>query len=191
MADQKQLENRAGHKCELCESTDLLASVSLNDENNSDKSLDSAVCVCHHCKAQIESNEYIDLNHWRCLNNSMWSEHSSVKVLSYRILHALSAESWASELLEQIYLTDEELVWAKEGITEKANSVIIKDSNGALLSAGDSVTLIKDLVVKGANFTAKRGTMVRNISLTDDPKYIEGKINGSHIVIVANFVKKQ
>jgi protein PhnA len=187
MTDQVQLENRAGHKCELCESTDILSSVALKD----DKSIDSAVCVCNHCKTQVEASEYTDLNHWRCLNNSMWSEHSAVKVLSYRILNALKAESWASDLLEQIYLEEDDLNWAKEGIVENTSSVIIKDSNGAVLSEGDSVTLIKDLVVKGANFTAKRGTMVRNISLTDDPKYIEGKVNGSHIVIIADFVKKQ
>jgi protein PhnA len=187
MADQVQLENRAGHKCELCESTDILSSVSLKD----DKKLESAVCVCGYCKTQVKSADYSDLNHWRCLNNSMWSEHSSVKVLSYRILNALKGESWASDLLEQIYLDEEEMIWAKEGIAESSSSVIIKDSNGAVLSEGDSVTLIKDLVVKGANFTAKRGTMVRNISLTDDPKYIEGKVNGTHIVIIAEFVKKQ
>ncbi|MDD4885088.1 PhnA domain-containing protein, partial [Sulfuricurvum sp.] len=52
------------------------------------------------------------------------------------------------------------------------------------------VTLIKDLEVKGAGFTAKRGTIVKNIRLTDDPKYIEGKINGSTIVLVAAFMKK-
>ncbi|MGL5800184.1 MAG: PhnA domain-containing protein, partial [Plesiomonas sp.] len=55
---------------------------------------------------------------------------------------------------------------------------------------GDSVTLIKDLVVKGANFTAKRGTMVKNITLTSNPEHIEGRVNGVHIVLVAAFLKK-
>ena len=118
MTDQAQLENRAGHKCELCESTDILSSVSLKD----DKSIESAVCVCGHCKTQIEDKNFSDLNHWRCLNNSMWSEFSSVKVLSYRILHALKSETWATDLFEQIYLDDEELIWAKEGIVEKLSA---------------------------------------------------------------------
>ncbi|MCF8475018.1 MAG: alkylphosphonate utilization protein [Emcibacter sp.] len=66
-----------------------------------------------------------------------------------------------------------------------------KDSFGAVLQSGDTVTLIKDLNVKGANFTAKRGTAVRNISLVqDNPAHIEGRINGQQIVILTQFVKK-
>ena len=51
-------------------------------------------------------------------------------------------------------------------------------------------TEIKDLVVKGANFTAKRGTMVKNISLTSNPEHIEGRVNGTRIVLVSAFMKK-
>jgi protein PhnA len=65
------------------------------------------------------------------------------------------------------------------------------DSNGSILENGDTVTLIKDLEVKGANFTAKRGTSVRNIRLVhDNPEQIEGKINGQGIVILTQYVKK-
>jgi len=65
------------------------------------------------------------------------------------------------------------------------------DSNGAVLEAGDTVTLIKDLNVKGAGFTAKRGTAVRNISLVaDNHEHIEGRINGQRIVILTQFVKR-
>ena len=56
--------------------------------------------------------------------------------------------------------------------------------------AGSSV-LIKDLPVKGAGFTAKRGTAVRNISLvSDNARHIEGRVNGQRIVILTEFVKK-
>jgi len=59
------------------------------------------------------------------------------------------------------------------------------------LAAGDTVTLIKDLNVKGAGFTAKRGTAVRGIALVaDKAEHIEGKINGQQIVILTKFVKK-
>ncbi len=187
MSLQTELENRSGHKCEICESSDSLTNIDLKEG----EALASSVCLCLKCKEAVEAKDFSDHNHFRCLNNSMWSEHSAVKVLSYRILYSLSSEVWAQDLLEQIYLDEDELEWAKEGIEAKASGAVIVDSNGALLSGGDSVTLIKDLVVKGANFTAKRGTMVRNISLTEDPKYIEGKVNGSHIVIIAAFVKKQ
>ncbi|MCL4132727.1 UNVERIFIED_CONTAM: hypothetical protein GTU68_038099 [Idotea baltica] len=65
------------------------------------------------------------------------------------------------------------------------------DSNGVALAAGDTVTLIKDLNVKGTSFTAKRGTAVRGISLvTDNPAHIEGRINGQQIVILTEFVKR-
>ena len=58
------------------------------------------------------------------------------------------------------------------------------------MAEGDAVTLIKDLNVKGAGFTAKRGTMVRRIQLTDDPAYVEGKVNGTQIVLKTCFLKK-
>ena len=48
-----------------------------------------------------------------------------------------------------------------------------RDSNGAILKDGDSVTLIKDLKVKGTSTTLKRGTLVKNIRLTDDVEEIE------------------
>jgi len=92
-----------------------------------------------------------------------------------------------------IYLDDELLAWARatgEGLSAD-ETIKHVDSNGAVLEAGDTVTLIKDLNVKGANFTAKRGTAVRGISLVaDNPELIEGKINGQQIVILIKFVKK-
>ena len=66
-----------------------------------------------------------------------------------------------------------------------------KDSNGALLKDGDSVTLIKDLKVKGANVTLKRGTVIRNIRLTYNEEEIEcnaDKVKG--LVLRTEFLKK-
>lgn len=66
-----------------------------------------------------------------------------------------------------------------------------RDSNGNVLKDGDSVTLIKDLKVKGTSVTLKRGTMVRNIRLTDDPELIEcnaEKVKG--LVLRTEFLKK-
>ena len=71
------------------------------------------------------------------------------------------------------------------------DKVIHKDVNGVVLSAGDSVVLIKDLKVKGGGFTAKRGTAVRRIALDrDNSKYIEGKVDGQTVVIITDYVKK-
>ncbi|MEO0005979.1 MAG: hypothetical protein RJA20_175 [Bacteroidota bacterium] len=74
---------------------------------------------------------------------------------------------------------------------ETLNPVMeVKDSNGNLLSEGDSVTVIKDLKVKGSSTVIKRGTKVRNIRLTDDEEEIEGKVDGSVMVLKACFLKK-
>lgn len=65
-----------------------------------------------------------------------------------------------------------------------------KDSNNNVLQDGDTVTLIKDLKVKGSSLTLKRGTVVKKIKLTDDAEEIDCKINSSSIVLKTCFVKK-
>ena len=135
----------------------------------------------------------MDVHHWRCLNESMWSGEPAVQVMAWRQLTLLSAqEGWARDLLDQLYMEEEMLAWAKSGLQkEDEQSLTHKDANGAILSAGDTITLIKDLPVKGAGFTAKRGTPVRNISLVaDNAEHIEGRVSGQQIVILTKFVKK-
>ena len=69
--------------------------------------------------------------------------------------------------------------------------VDVKDSNGNLLVDGDSVSLIKDLKVKGTSVTLKRGTIAKNIRLTDDPEEVEcnvEKVKG--LVLKTCFLKK-
>lgn len=66
----------------------------------------------------------------------------------------------------------------------------VKDSNGNLLAEGDSVTVIKDLKVRGSSAVIKRGTKVKNIRLTEDAEEVEGKVDGSVIVLKACFLKK-
>jgi protein PhnA len=109
------------------------------------------------------------------------------------MLNRLKDQGWPQDLLDMLYLEDEVLSWAKEGQQGSSDEIQAKhkDSNGVELTAGDAVVLIKDLNVKGANFTAKRGTAVRNISLVfDNPEHIEGKVSGQQIVILTKFVKK-
>ncbi len=72
-----------------------------------------------------------------------------------------------------------------------SDEIIVKDSNGARLADGDSVTLVKDLKVKGTSETLKRGTLVKNIRLTDDPAEIEcntKQVKG--LVLRTEFVRK-
>jgi protein PhnA len=66
----------------------------------------------------------------------------------------------------------------------------VKDSNGNILQDGDSVTLIKDLKVKGSSTTLKRGTVVKKIRLTDDESEVDCRIGGSSIVLRTEFLKK-
>ncbi|HFB99332.1 MAG TPA: PhnA protein, partial [Phaeodactylibacter sp.] len=172
--------------CELCSATEGLQTYEVSPKEGED----ATVYICATCIEQMENPDKVDANHWRCLNDSMWSEVPAVQVLAHRMLTRLSAEGWAQDLLDMLYLDDDTLAWAKD-VEEIEEKVIHKDSNGAILSAGDTVVLIKDLKVKGANFIAKRGTAVRRISLVaDNAGHIEGKIDGQHIVILTEFVKK-
>ena len=67
----------------------------------------------------------------------------------------------------------------------------VKDSNGTLLSEGDSVTLIKDLKVKGTSVTLKRGTLVKGIHLTDDEDEVECRVDKvKGLVLKTCFLKK-
>lgn len=66
----------------------------------------------------------------------------------------------------------------------------VKDSNGNLLQDGDSVSLIKDLKVKGSSLTLKRGTVMKGIRLTDDEDEVECRQGKTTIVLRTEFLKK-
>jgi protein PhnA len=190
MTTESDLQSRSGSICELCSSSEQLEVLAVLP---SDETADQSVLICNNCADQINNPETVDINHWRCLNDSMWSQIPAVQVMAWRMLTRLSAEGWPQELLDMLYLDEETLAWAKatgEGQTDE-DAVIHKDCNGAELSAGDTVTLTKDLNVKGTSFTAKRGTAVRNISLvSSNQEHIEGRVNGTQIVILTKFVKR-
>lgn len=187
----QELKDRSNTTCELCTSTiDLkvyeVPPVSVGG-------IDGSLLACSTCIDQIENPENTDTNHWRCLNDSMWSEFDSVKVIAWRMLSRLKAEGWPKDLLDMLYLEDEALTWAKatgEGLAE-ADKIIHRDVNGVILENGDSVVLVKDLKVKGSSMVAKQGTAVRRISLDhENAEYIEGKVDGQQIVIITKYVKK-
>lgn len=191
MNTEKSLHARSESRCELCAATDGLGIYEVPPDSIG--SIDQCVLVCETCREQIENPGSVDANHWRCLNDSMWSQVPAVQVMAWRLLTRLSAEGWPQDLLDMLYLDEETLAWAQamdEGKSEE-DEVRHVDSNGALLESGDTVTLIKDLNVKGAGFTAKRGTAVRSISLVSgNSEHIEGRVNGQQIVLLTKFVKK-
>ena len=191
MSIEKELEARSGSNCELCGSTKDLKPFEIKPSRKG--GADDHAVLCEICTEQIENPEKVDINHWRCLNDSMWSQEPAVQVLAWRMLTRLRDEGWTRDLLDMLYLEDDVLAWAKANGEGGDNEETVKhiDANGAVLQAGDAVVLIKDLNVKGAGFTAKRGTAVRNILLVhDNPEQIQGKVNGQQIVILTQYVKK-
>jgi protein PhnA len=186
MSIETTLHNRSANKCELCSSVENLSVYSL--PYSPDETANCAVLVCTACSQKIQENTQFDLKHWRCLNDSMWSLVPAVQVLAYRLLHKCSSESWAQDSLDMLYMDEETKAWADAGVADDREATL--DVNGVSLAAGDAVTIIKDLDVKGAHFTAKRGTPVRNIGLSENPLHIEGKVNGQRIVIISAYTKK-
>jgi len=188
MSIEKELQSRSENRCELCSSTDGLSVYHVLPEPNT--TVDKSIYVCTTCKDQLENPDAVDANHWRCLNESMWSTEAAVQVTAWRMLTRLKSEGWPNDLLEMLFLDDETLVWAK-ATGEGEEAIIHKDANGVTLTKGDSVVLVKDLNVKGAGFTAKRGTAVRNISLVvDNAEQIEGRVEGQQIILLTKYVKK-
>lgn len=191
MSLQQDLENRSGTTCELCTATQNLSIYEVKPTSTG--GVDGSLLACETCVDQIENPENTDANHWRCLNDAMWSEFRAVKVVSWRMLNRLKSEGWPQDLLDMLYLEDEDLRFAKESgdHLEESEKIIHRDANGAILQAGDAVVLIKDLKVKGSSMVAKQGTAVRRISLDhENAKYIEGKVGSTQIVIITDYVKK-
>ena len=180
MSQEQELLARSNSACELCGAIDSLTVYAVAPS-------DEAIMICGKCREQVEDSSKMDESHWHCLNDSMWSEYPAVKVVTYRLLKQLGNQ----DLLEMMYLEEEEKVWAEDIGEEDEVREPAFDSNGVKLEVGDTVTIIKDLEVKGAGFTAKRGTAVRNIALTNNPEQIEGRVNGTRIVLLTKFLKKQ
>ena len=182
-----ELQARSGGSCELCGGSESPAAYAVPYS----PSLDASTCawLCSTCTGRLAADE-LDDKDWFCLKEAAWSEHPAVQVLSVRLLRRLQSTSWAQDLVDQIYMDDDTRAWADADEGEGETSERTFDSNGAELFDGDSVTLIKDLDVKGASFVAKRGTMVKNIRLTGDPENIEGRVNKVGLVLKTCFLKK-
>ena len=191
MSIERELNKRSGSKCELCGAEESLKVYEVLPTKKG--GLDESILACSTCIDQIENPDNVDLNHWRCLNDSMWNENVAVQVVAWRMLSRLRANGWPQELLDMMYLDEDTLTWAQatgEGEDDE-NKIIHRDSNGVILEHGDSVVLIKDLKVKGSSMVAKQGTAVRNIRLDhENAEYIEGKVDGQQIVIITQYVKK-
>ena len=185
------LQQRSNNSCELCASTKELSQYTIPPSLN--ENVDNDVLVCKTCLEQVKGDSEMDINHWRCLNDSMWSEHIAVQIMAWRMLQRLRNEGWPKDLLDMMYLDDDALALARATgeHEDEANKIIHRDVNGVILEPGDSVVLVKDLKVKGSSMVAKQGTAVRNIRLDhENAEYIEGKVDNQQIVIITKYVKK-
>ncbi len=184
---EKKLNTRSQSKCEISGAMDDLVVYTVAPKT--EESLDNCLLIAQSLKNQLDNPEMTNPADWHGLHDSMWSEHLPVQIVSWRMLMRLKKFG----LLESMYLDEDALEWAKatgEG-DDEANAIVHKDVNGARLKDGDSVVLIKDLDVKGAHFTAKRGAAVHNIKLVwDNAQQIEGRLEGQSIVILTQYVKK-
>ena len=106
------LQKRSGNVCELCTSIDRLAIYEVKPILTGGGGVDGSILACDLCIQQIENPEITDVNHWRCLNDSMWSEFRAVKVIAWRILSRLRKEGWPQDLLDMLYLEDDDLRFA-------------------------------------------------------------------------------
>jgi len=187
------LKQRSGNVCELSGTADNLIIYEVPFAKN--KGADSSILISEKCLNQIEKKELPDSKFWESiLPTAMWSEVPAVQVVAYRMLNRFRNESWASDALDMIYLDDDNMEWAQASGDHlgDGNVQLHMDSNGNILQGGDTVTLIKDLDVKGSSLNAKIGTAVRNIRLVhDNHEQIEGKVEGQTIVILTKYVKKQ
>lgn len=191
MSLERILSKRSNTTCELCGADEHLQVYTVQPAQKIEEQ--NSFYACKTCVGQIEQPDTMDANHWRCLNDSMWSEHKSVQIVAWRMLNRLKSEGWPQDLLDMMYLEEDDLNWANalgDG-DDDTDKIVHRDVNGAIIEAGDSVVLIKDLKVKGSSMVAKQGTAVRRVSLDhDNAEYIEGKVDGQHIVIVTKYVKK-
>jgi protein PhnA len=184
MAINKELKLRNADLCELCNVESATEEYTVSPKNN--ESINNQVAVCNTCLSVIDSKDASF--HWRCLEGSIWSQEPSVQVLSYRILQNYKMESWAENSINAVDIDESMMQWAMSAF-EIAE--VHKDAFGNVLENGDNVVLTQALNVKGTNFTASKGTVVKKIKLvSDNAEHIEGKINEQTIVILCKYVKK-
>jgi protein PhnA len=184
----KDLVKRSKSCCELCTENTSLGIYEIAPVP-ADPDIEKCVMICDVCREQLEDAKTINVNHWHCLNETAWSEVPAIQVLAWRMLTQLTDQPWAQDLKDQLFLEEDILEWAEDDGTSGSGSKTV-DSNGTILQEGDSVHIIKDLEVKGAGFTAKRGTIVKNVHLVANPEHIEGRVNKTKIVLKTCFLKK-
>lgn len=110
--------DRAEHKCELCSNSKNLKVYEVSPDKRS--TLENTMAICQTCQDKISALSLADADYWNCLSGAIWSEHTATKVLCFRLLTFLKTNASAQELLDQLYLTDEEMTLAKSQLDRKS-----------------------------------------------------------------------
>lgn len=188
MAVKDDLKARSGGGCELCAGGERVSAYPLPPYEAGDAA--TSVLLCGACRFGAQGDAPLEGPGWRLLGDAVWSAVPPVQALAWRMLHRVDG-AWGRDLLDVACLDDGTMALATAGMAGADDGPMHLDAHGARLAAGDTVTLTKDLNVKGTGFTAKRGTAVRGIALVaEDAGQIEGRVNGQRIVILTRFVKK-
>lgn len=179
----KKILSRSGGFCELCELETACIHFTVSPKEDE---IESQVAICSTCEMNLSNKDARD--HWQCLSGSIWSQEPAVQALSYRILYGMKDQSWAIDIMESIDMDEEIKEW---GASIYEITMVHQDAFGNVLENGDNVVLTQALKVRGTNFTASKGTVVKKIRLVaNNTGQIEGKINDQVIVILTQFVKK-
>ena len=80
--------------------------------------------------------------------------------------------------------------WTADAVTAQDTTAEVRDAHGNVLKDGDSVSVIKDLKVKGSSLVVKVGTKVKNIKLVEGDHNIDCKIDGQGMMLKSQFVRK-
>jgi protein PhnA len=178
------LENRSGGTCECCSASPAQFAFTVSPKKEEPQ---NQVALCDVCFTDVEKLSQVE--HWRCVEGSIWNPEAAVQALSYRIANQLKGSaSWAQNLLDSVEIDEDIVSWAN---SNQMNQIVHLDAFGNTLENGDTVVLTQALDVKGTSFSAPKGTVVKKIRLVHDQSdQIEGKINEQTIVILTKFVKK-
>lgn len=188
----KELNNRCGGLCEICSSETATNAYTVPPRK--DDAVANQVALCDSCLQAIDraaasagnsADETILRTH---LEGSIWNPEPAVQALSYRLLLQFREKDWAENLIGTVDFDESVVEWASSGGGASEKHI---DAFGNQLESGDTVILTQALNVKGTNFTASKGTIVKRIRLVhDNTEQVEGKINDQTIVILTKFVKK-
>lgn len=185
MALNTQLSNRAQGLCELCNTHSALHEYTVSPKT--DDAIENQVAICNTCMQAIQTPQEQGA-YWRFLEGTIWNPEPSIQALSYRVLYSYKDEGWANDIINSVDLDENTIQWALSAFEIEETH---KDSFGNKLENGDNVVLTQALDVKGTNFSAPKGTVVKRIRLVaDNTDQIEGKINDQTIVILTKYVKK-